>query len=199
MFGPFIICERRSDLKRYGIIFTCLNSRAVHFESVCSMETDSFILCMRRFICRRGSVRTIRCDNGTNFVGANNELQKAFQEMDTEKIKDHLLRYGTDFIINWIHNPPYASNFGGVWERLIRSARAILDGLMLTHGHSLNDESFRTFLVEVEGIINSRPLTTDGLGDPECPNILSPINLLTMKSNVISPPPGEFQRADIYC
>ena len=199
MFGPFIIRERRSDLKRYGIIFTCLNSRAVHLESVCSMDTDSFILCMRRFICRRGSVRTIRCDNGTNFVGANNELQKALQEMDTEKIKDHLLRYGTDFIINWIHNPPYASNFGGVWERLIRSARAILDGLMLTHGHSLNDESFRTFLVEVEGIINSRPLTTDGLGDPECPNILSPINLLTMKSNVISPPPGVFQRADIYC
>ncbi|XP_066919725.1 uncharacterized protein [Clytia hemisphaerica] len=199
MFGPFIIRERRSDLKRYGIIFTCLNSRAVHFESVCSMDTDSFLLCLRRFICRRGSVRTIRCDNGTNFVGANNELQKALQEMDTDKIKDNLLRYGTDFVINWIHNPPYGSNFGGVWERLIRSARAILNGLMLTHGHSLNDESFRTFLVEVEGIINSRPLTTDGLADPECPNILSPINLLTMKSNVISPPPGVFQRADIYC
>lgn len=112
MFGPFIIRERRSDLKRYGIIFTCLNSRAVHLESVSSMETDSFLLCLRRFIGRRGLVRTIRCDNGTNFVGAKHKLRKALQEMYTEKIKSHLLTLGTDFIINWIHNPPYASNFG---------------------------------------------------------------------------------------
>ena len=199
MFGPFVIRERRSDLKRYGIIFTCLSSRAVHFESVNSMDTDSFILCLRRFIGRRGAVRTIRCDNGTNFIGAKHELQKAFKEMDTKKISDYLLRSGTDFLITWKHNPPYSSNFGGVWERLIRSARSILDGLMLSHGHSLNDESFRTFLVEVEAIMNSRPLTTDGLSDPDNIQILSPANLLTMKSNVILPPPGTFQKEDLYC
>ena len=119
--------------------------------------------------------------------------------MDNQKITDHLLSLGTDFVTNWIHNPPYASNFGGAWERLIRSARAILDSLMLTHGHSLNDESFRTFLIEIEAIMNSRPLTTDGLNDPEDVNLLSPINLLTMKSNVILPPPGSFQREGMYC
>ena len=196
---PFVIRERRSDLKRYGIIFTCLNSRAVHLESVSSMDTDSFLLCLRRFIGRRGSIRTIHCDNGANFVRAKHELRKALQEMDNQKITDHLLSLGTDFVTNWIHNPPYASNFGGAWERLIRSARAILDSLMLTHGHSLNDESFRTFLIEIEAIMNSRPLTTDGLNDPEDVNLLSPINLLTMKSNVILPPPGSFQREDMYC
>ena len=199
MFGPFTIRERRSDLKRYGIIFTCLNSRAVHFETVNSMDTDSFLLCLRRFIGRRGGVRVIRCDNGTNFVGAKNELERSFREMDVKKIADNLLNKGTDFVITWVHNPPLASNFGGVWERLIRSARAILDGLMLTHGHSLNDESFRTFIVEIEAIINSRPLTTDCLSDPENPQLLSPINLLTMKSKVILPPPGCFQHEDMYC
>ena len=76
MFGPFVIRERRSDLKRYGIIFTCLNSRAVHLECVSTMDTDSFLLCLRRFIGRRGTVRTVRCDNGTNFVEAKHELQK---------------------------------------------------------------------------------------------------------------------------
>ena len=70
---------------------------------------------------------------------------------------------------------------------------------MLSHGHSLNDESFQTYLVEVEAIINSRPLTTDGLNDPESINLLSPINLLTMKSRVILPPPGSFQQEDLYC
>ena len=70
---------------------------------------------------------------------------------------------------------------------------------MLSHGHSLNDESFRTFLVEVEAIMNSRPLTTDGLSDPDNIQILSPANLLTMKSNVILPPPGTFQKEDLYC
>ena len=117
--------------------------------------------------------------------------------MDVDKISNYLLNIGTDFI-SWKHNPPYASNFGGVWERLIRSARAILDGIMLSHGHSLNDESFRTLLVEVEAIMNSRPITTDGINDPDSLP-LSPINLLTMKSMVIRPPPGVFQKEDLYC
>ena len=198
MFGPFIIRERRSDLKRYGIIFTCLNSRAVHMESVSAMDTDSFLLCLRRFIGRRGAVRTIRCDNGTNFVGAKHELQRAVQEINVNKISNFLLSLGADFI-SWKHNPPYASNFGGVWERLIRSARAILDGLMMTHGHSLNDETFRTLLVEVEAVINSRPLTVDCFSDPNSPLPLSPANLLTMKSKIILPPPGNFQKEDMYC
>ena len=197
LFGPFIIRERRSDLKRYGVIFTCFNSRAVHIECAHTMDTDSFILCLRRFIGRRGAVRTIRSDNGTNFIGAKLELQKAVKEMDVDKISNYLLNIGTDFI-SWKHNPPYASNFGGVWERLIRSARAILDGIMLSHGHSLNDESFRTLLVEVEAIMNSRPITTDGINDPDSLP-LSPINLLTMKSMVIRPPPGVFQKEDLYC
>ena len=113
LFGPFIIRERRSDLKRYGVIFTCFNSRAVHIECAHIMDTDSFILCLRRFIGRRGAVRTIRSDNGTNFIGAKLELQKAVKEMDVDKISNYLLNIGTDFI-SWKHNPPYASNFGGV-------------------------------------------------------------------------------------
>ena len=61
-------------MKRYGALFTCLVSRAVHIEVASSLESSSFIQALRRFIARRGPVREIRTDNGTNFVGARNEL-----------------------------------------------------------------------------------------------------------------------------
>ena len=197
LFGPFLIKERRSELKRYGIIYTCLNSRACHLESVNSMDTDSFIMCLRRFIGRRGPVRLVRCDNGSNFVGARNELMKAINELDDQAIGMYLMEQNSDFI-SWKFNPPHASNFGGVWERLIRSTRAILDSLLSTYGHSLNDESFRTLLVEIEAVLNSRPLTVECLSDVESPTPLTPNHLLTMKSNIVMPPPGRFEKADVY-
>ena len=53
MFGSFIIKERRSEIKRYEILFTCLNSRGIHNEVANFMGTNSFTLALRRFICRR--------------------------------------------------------------------------------------------------------------------------------------------------
>ena len=73
-----------------------------------------------------------------------------------------------------------------VWERQIWSRRSILNFLLKTHGSSLSDESLQTLLVEVETIINSRPLTTDVLNVTSLA-LLSPVNLLTMKSKVAMP------------
>ena len=56
------------------------------------METDSFIQALYRFMARQGKVRSIRSDNGTNFVGTDNELRKALQEMNQEQIRDYLLQ-----------------------------------------------------------------------------------------------------------
>ena len=86
---------------------------------------------------------------------------------------------------------------GSVWERKIRSVRKILESLLKTHGASLSDESLQTLLVEVEAIKNSRPLTTNLLSDANSLIPLSPINLLTMKSKVVMPPPGVFSTPDI--
>ena len=91
--------------------------------------------------------------------------------------------------IIWKRNPPISSNMGGVWECQILSARAILNSLMKTHGSSLSDESLQTLLVEVEAIINSQPLTTDVLSEVTSLAPLSPVNLLTIKSKVVMPPP----------
>ena len=198
LFGPFIIREGRKELKKYGTLFTCLVSRAIHIESSNSLETDAFILALRRFIARRGHIRLLRCDNGSNFNGAEAELRKAWNEMDQDKVSTFLQQHGGE-LIKWKHNPPKASHFGGIWERQIRSARDVLTSLLRTHGESLNDESFRTVLCEVENIVNSRPLTSENLSDIGSPLPLSPMNILTMKSKVVLPAPGQFQQADMYC
>ncbi len=69
-FGPFEIKRGRSQVKRYGVVFTCMTSRAIHLEMAHSLTTDSCIDALRQFIARRGQVMHIRSDNGTNLVGA---------------------------------------------------------------------------------------------------------------------------------
>ena len=192
-FGPFTTKQGRKEQKRYGALFTCLVSRAVHIEIANSLETDSFLNALRRFIARRGPVREIRCDNGTNFVGAERELREALKEMNHDELTEKLRQQQID----WKFNPPAASHMGGVWERQIRTVRRILATLLLEHTGRLDDESLHTLLCEVESIINSRPLTVIS-SDVKDPLPLSPSQILTMKTSVVLPPPGQFQHNDVY-
>ena len=196
-FGPFTIKEGRKELKRYGVLFTCMSSRAIHLETAASLDTDSFINALRRFLSRRGPVRQLRSDNGTNFVGARRELKEALQEMDESRIKEELLKSQCDWI-KFEMNVPAASHMGGIWERQIRTVRSILSSLLSNNGTQLDDESLRTLMCEAEAIVNSRPLTTNHLSDPDSPEPLTPNHLLTMKSKVLLSPPGKFEPADMY-
>ena len=193
-FGPWYVKQGKNEVKRYGVLFTCMASRAVHIEIAHSMNADSFIQALRRFISRRGTIRELRSDRGTNFIGAESELERAFDEMD-DKVKTELLKEGID----WIKNPATASNFGGVWERQIRSVRNVMNALIKQHGRQLDDESLRTFVCEAEAIVNSRPLTVETLSDPLSSLPLTPNALLTGKSKLILSPPGKFQNEDVYC
>ena len=73
-YGPFLVPIRRSTEKRWGFLFTYLTTRAVHIEVVPSLDTSSCVMGVERFIARRGTLTTIKSDNGTNFVGAQKEL-----------------------------------------------------------------------------------------------------------------------------
>jgi len=95
-------------------------------------------------------------------------------------------------------NVPSASHMGGVWERQIRSVRNVLSALLESNGSQLDDESLSTLLCEAEAIVNGRPLTVDALSDPDAPSPLTPNHLLTMKTKVVLPPPGNFQSEDVY-
>lgn len=125
-FGPIEVRLGRSSMKRYGVLFTCMASRAVHLEVAYSLDTDSCIHALRRFVCRRGQVKHIRSENGTNLVGAHAELKKALMSLNERKIQDALLPDG----VEWSFNPPAASHHGGVWERLIRSVWQVLNSTL---------------------------------------------------------------------
>lgn len=197
VFGPWIIKEGRKQLKRWGLIFTCLASRGVHLETLNTMETDSFINPLRRFISRRGKVRQLRSDQGTNFMGARNELKKALGELNNDVVNNFLLSQGCDWI-EFKENVPHASHMGGVWERHIRTVRQVLAGILMDHGSQLDDEALRTLMTEVENIVNSRPLSAENLADPDALAPITPNHLLTLKSQVILPPPGKFSPPDLY-
>ncbi len=189
-FGPIDVKRGRACVKRYGVIFTCMASRAVHLEVAYSLDTDSCINALRRFICRRGQVCHLRSDNGTNFTSAEKELKRALEELNHNKITKFLAHKG----IKWSFNPPSASHHGGAWERLIRMVRKVLSSVLTQQ--TLDDEGLHTVLCEVEAILNNRPITKMS-EDPNDLEPLTPNHLLTMKRKPVYPP-GLFEKSDQY-
>ena len=87
VFGPWMVRSRKTrggaaNSKRWGVVFTCLSSRAVHVEVLESMDTSLFICAVRRFFAIRGTASLLRCNRGTNFIGAKAELDNALTELD---------------------------------------------------------------------------------------------------------------------
>lgn len=181
-FGPFTLKEGRKEIKRYGVVFTCLASRGIHIEVLDDMTTDCMINALRCLISIRGPIRKLMSDQGTNFIGAANEFAKAGTFADDNNFE-------------WETTTPSSSHMGGVWERQIRTIRSILNSMLKIHSPRLDSSSLRTFLYEVMAIVNCRPLTT--ISESDC-QPLSPNLLLTMKSKVVLPPPGNFDETDVY-
>lgn len=186
--------KEEKNHKRYGLLLTCLCSRAIHIEMLEDMSTDAFINSLRCFIAIRGTVRQIRCDQGTNFVGAKNELNSALKELDPERLTTFLTNKQCDFVLN----APHSSHAGGVWERQIKTVRSILSATVALSSGRLDDASLRTLFYEAMAVVNSRPLTVDNLNDPKSLEPLTPNHLITMKSTTALPPPGKFIREDVY-
>ena len=188
-FGPFYVKRGRGKTteKRWGAIFTCMNSRAVHLEVARSLETDDFILVLIRFLNRRGHVKEMRSDNGTNFVGAEREIREAIEQMDKKKLTNELSLRGC----KWVFHPPGASHMSGVWERLVRTVKRSLKAIV---GKDL--EVLHTVFTEAERIANSRPLTQNPLSQND-EEPLTPSHFLNVRP-AINLPHGIITESDRY-
>lgn len=191
VFGPFEVKDRRSVIKRYGLLFTCLYSRACHIETLYELTTASFINALRRFIAIRGNVTTLFSDNGTNFIGARNLFEREILQVKDAQLKEYLLSNRIEFKTN----VPHASEKGGAWERTIRSARAVLNGMSMKYKERLDTETLQTAFMEVTAVLNSMPLAATNIGAPD-EEVVTPNMLLTTKrKSTAVPPPGQYDGA----
>lgn len=159
--GPFEIKQSalRSSIigKGYVAVFVCFASKAVHLEVVTDMTTDTFIAAFKRFTGRRGYPQNIFCDNGSTFRGANNKLKELHdlhkKDYFQKAVNDYVLQKGIQF--HFI--PKYSPNHGGLWEAAVKSAKFHFK--RIASNRTFTYEQFNTIIIEIEAILNSRPLT----------------------------------------
>jgi len=151
--GPLYVKEKNGTSKVWVCLFTCLAVIAIHLEVIRDMTAEQFLMCLRRFIGRRGQPKEIISDNASQFKLTDSTLRKLNTEFTTD---DSICSYMSSNGITWKYITELAPWMGGFYERLVgmvkRSLRKSLGKLSLTY------DQLHTLLVEIEAILNSRPL-----------------------------------------
>ncbi len=150
--GPFRVKRGRSQEMYYLLLITCCSLRAVRLELLSDLSVDAFLLALTRASSRGVHPHTVLSDNGGNFVSADRLLRQLWEALPQQQLMQKAPH------IQWRFNPPYASHYGGVFERLIRAAKEALYHV-LPSTVSLSLEQLYTSFAVVEAILNSRPLT----------------------------------------
>ncbi|XP_037959196.1 uncharacterized protein LOC119688595 [Teleopsis dalmanni] len=196
--GPILTYLRirgRVPYKTYIAVFVCLSTKAAHLEAVSDLSTEAFIAALKRLIGRRGLPSDIYCDNATNFVGANNKLAE-LKRMFFEKSNQVMLQtFCSNQFINFNFIPPRAPHFGGLWEAAVKSAKGHLYRTLSNTRFTF--EELGTALIEIEAILNSRPITPHSC-DPSDYEALTPAHfLIGGPLKTLSEPSPQYEAASL--
>jgi len=156
-----------------------MSTNAVHIEIVSDLSTDAFIAALNRFVGRRGLPTDIFCDNATNFVGAKNQLQALKSFMFDKTNQSKLVTYCANEFINFHFIPPRAPHFGGLWEAAVKSAKGHLNRMLMNT--RITYEELARAMIEVEAIMNSRPLSPMSSDPSDC-EAITPAHFLVGSS-----------------
>lgn len=176
--GNFTITMSRirgsKTLKAYVCLFICCATKAIHLELISDLSTEAFLAAFRRFMARRGRVKNVYSDNGTNFVGAAKYIKQIY--LDTAS-RESLL---------WHFNPASAPHMGGLWESNIKNVKYHLSRVI--GAQILTFEELSTVLTQVEAILNSRPLCPISM-DINDLNALTPGHFISLEVLTALPDP----------
>ena len=147
--GPFFTKQGRGKArhKRYLLLFCCTVFRAVHLEMLYGLETSDILLALQRFASRRGLPLRLVSDNAAYFKRAALEVGEGHHFRGVSESSSR---------VSWVFNPANAPHTGGVFERLIGSAKRALQAVL--GGADFWDDELASAFVFVEGILNDRPL-----------------------------------------
>ena len=176
LFGPLEhtdMVRKRLKEKCWGVIFTCMVTRAVHLDLTQAYHTDALLQALRRFMAIRGSPKEMLSDQGSQLVACSKEVSNILELLDWNVVEGWCSKRS----IKWKFVPPQGQHMNGVTESLIRSTKHLLKQTI--EGKRLTFVEIQTVLCEVSQILNSRPLGlyskpgTDPLdGGPITPNHL---------------------------
>ena len=132
---------------------------------------ECFLQAFRRFARRRSLPKMLLSDNGSTFLAAAAELTHLLL---SDELSERLAHKG----VEWKFIPKRAPWFGGFWERLVGLTKSALKKTLGRTYATL--ESLQTIIVEIEALLNDRPLThvSPDLRDPEP---ITPAHLLCGK------------------
>ncbi|GFY25964.1 integrase catalytic domain-containing protein [Trichonephila clavipes] len=157
--GPFLVKYknyRKGTLNKvYICVCICFSTKAIHLELLSDVTSDALIATLKRFTSRRGKCSKFYTDNATNFVGANSILKKFHKLINFPD--ENLAKYFVSENIDWKFIHPKSPHFGGLWEAGVKSGKHHLKRA-IGNLHFIFEE-FETIMIQVEGILNSRPLT----------------------------------------
>ena len=174
----------------WGVVFICMTTRAVHVESVMSLDKTSMVNALRRFFCVRGTARYLHSDCGSNLVACCREIgaTKIYGCIKTEAEKNNCV---------WSFNPPGASHMMGSVERTIGSFRKIVSASLLLLGNrAITRDEMHTLFCEAASIINNTPLYSTP-PNPNEPMAICPASLLTLKDTPQPQPSTSFSESDL--
>jgi len=150
--GPLYL---KDESKAWFVVFTCMSVRAIHLELVTALSEEALVFAVQRFMARRGMPRKFVSDHGTNFVAL------------ARWLKVHNIDIQYEFIVE---RGPW---WGGVWERLVQTVKGLLRRSI---GKALLTwEQLETVLIEVEKVINRRPISFQWEGPQPCDGVPVPI------------------------
>ena len=176
-------------MKTYVCLFTCASTCAVHLELVPNLNAESFLLAFRKFASRRSLPSLLLPDNSKTFKSACKEIPNI---AGSREVSVHLIHHR----VTWNFIVECAPWWGGFWERMVQLVKRCFRKAI--GRHTLNFNQLNTILVEVEAIINSRPLTymyDDVEGVSYC---ISPSHLLYGRRIVSLPNSEVFEVTTTY-